>query len=479
MPNAFSYLMLLGWPLLGWFIAKRQSVSDSAVVLLILVPYLLLPVSASIDLPGLPPLDKVSVPSLTVLAILSRRYKKFAFFPDSGGEKLLMLLLLVFPLFTFINNVDAYSTGGRYMVGLSIMDVFSMVFANATLVLIPVMAGYLYLNTSEAHRRMLIIVLLAGLAYSLLILWEVRMSPRLHHQIYGFFPHSWKQQIREGGFRPVVFLGHGLRVAVFFAMVTIAGLVLRKARDYPMRHWGLIKCLYLVAVLVLCKTWSALIYAALALAVIVLLGARGWVKVAKILAVIVILFPLLRGADLVPTADIADFIAEYNEARAGSLAFRFYHEDLLLEKAREKPWFGWGGWGRSRVFDPETGQDLSVTDGEWIIRYGTYGWFGYLVPFGLLTLSLWKLAALYKQKTYRNPSPYTAGLALILAFSMLDQLPNSSINPLMFLVAGAILGLVNREAQLCQAAQGVAGGGRLNSKPRRRAFSRQSNSAAR
>ena len=63
-----------------------------------------------------------------------------------------------------------------------------------------------------------------------------------------------------------------------------------------------------------------------------------------------------------------------------SLEFRFYHEGLLLEHAKDKILFGWGGWGRSTFYN-------SVTDGTWIIILGSSGILGFLAYFGLALLS--------------------------------------------------------------------------------------------
>ena len=65
-------------------------------------------------------------------------------------------------------------------------------------------------------------LIVAGLCYSVPMLFEVRMSPQLHTWIYGYFPHSFVQQMREGGFRPVVFLGHGLLTAFFIMSAAVA-----------------------------------------------------------------------------------------------------------------------------------------------------------------------------------------------------------------------------------------------------------------
>jgi hypothetical protein len=65
--------------------------------------------------------------------------------------------------------------------------------------------------------------------------------------------------------------------------------------------------------------------------------------------------------------EFVDFIAmNVSERRAESFEFRLVNEDLLLEKALERPMLGWGGWGRNRVFN-ELGKDLTVPDGHWII----------------------------------------------------------------------------------------------------------------
>lgn len=55
-------------------------------------------------------------------------------------------------------------------------------------------------------------LVIAGLIYTVPMLYEIRMSPQLHTIFYGYFPHSFGQQARGGGFRPVVFMGHGLLV---------------------------------------------------------------------------------------------------------------------------------------------------------------------------------------------------------------------------------------------------------------------------
>ena len=59
----------------------------------------------------------------------------------------------------------------------------------------------------------------------------------------------------------------------------------------------------------------------------------------------------------------------------------------MLERASERILFGWGRFGRSRVYN-EYGSDISVTDGRWIITLGQFGVVGFMGEFGLLALAL-------------------------------------------------------------------------------------------
>lgn len=408
--------------------------------MLFLVPYLLLPVSISINLPGVPSLNKGSIPALIAFIILYSKYKNFKLLPSSGLCRLLVITLFIFPFMTLLTNQDAVRYASKVLPALTFKDLPNMLFSNIVQYYIPFMAGYSYLKSKEAHKNTLIVIVLAGFVYALPTLWEIRMSPQLHKDIYGFFPHDWRQQIRQGGFRPVVFLGHGLLVAVFFSQVLIAASVLWKNKTAPLHKRGFIAVLFFVAILILSKSWSALIYGILSLTLLIFFNTKKWLQVAVTISLLVGLFPFLRSMDLVPTTATTNFLAQYNPARAASLQFRFDNEDLLLAKANERPLFGWGGWGRSRAFDPLTGQDVSVTDGAWILIFGPYGWLGYLATFGILVLpivnSLWPKGA---NKGYEIDK-YGAGLCLMLAFNLLDLIPNSSLTPLTFLIGGAILG---------------------------------------
>jgi hypothetical protein len=263
------------------------------------------------------------------------------------------------------------------------------------------------------------------------------MSPQLHRWVYGYFPHSFAQQIRDGGFRPVVFMSHGLEVALFTTLGLLAAVMLLRKRDRILRVPAGLVAAYFSGVLVLCKSLGATIYAIVLAPVILLTRPRFWARIALIASLVVCIYPLLRSNGLAPTQLITNAAGAFSADRQASFDTRLNNEEALLAKANQKPLFGWGGWGRNRIFDKWTGQDISVTDGGWIIQYGCYGWAGYLALFGLLTVALWQaLRATGSEATAANVT--RGGLALLVGMYVIDSIPNSTQLAIIFPMAGAI-----------------------------------------
>lgn len=160
-------------------------------------------------------------------------------------------------------------------------------------------------------------------------------------------------------------------------------------------------------------------------------------RLASIIGFFLLFFPLVRG--VLPLSDITEFFMEWSPERALSLQFRFDNEDRLLDRANERPWFGWGTWGRNRIYDPVTGKDLSVTDGDWILTIGTFGWLGYIGIIGLIAYPVILLKRTINNKNIADFTPYTLALAVMLMIFMIDQIPNASLNHITYLIAGAVL----------------------------------------
>ena len=151
------------------------------------------------------------------------------------------------------------------------------------------------------------------------------------------------------------------------------------------------------------------------------------------------LYPALRTVDLFPDSYLVDAAKIISTERADSLQFRFDHEKALLDRASQRIWFGWGRYGRSRLFD-EWGNDISVTDGRWVITLGQYGIVGFIAEFGLLALTVIRAASAIRNIQSPKDAIFFAALALIVSVTEIDLLPDSSITPTTWLYAGILLG---------------------------------------
>jgi hypothetical protein len=433
--NTFAYVALLAWP--GVCIALFVALPiEAAAIWSLLGGYLLLPSGTQIDLPYLPPLDKMSIPAISAVLLC---WMKGAQAPRPRHSILIYLLGLgyvVAPIFTSFGNSYELQTATGSVPGFYPLD--GLKFAGRNLVMLaPFYIGSRFLCTEEGRSELLKSFPLAALFYSLPMLFEVRMSPQLHRWVYGFFPHSFAQQMRYGGFRPVVFLEQGLQVALFASMAVIAALVLVRAKRRILHVPAGAVAAYLSVILLLCKTLGAALYALVASPIILFMRPRSWVKIACALLLVVCAYPMLRSYGLIPVQQISNAANSISLDRSKSLETRITNEELLLAKAQQKPWFGWGTWGRNRVRDEYTGLDVSVTDGGWIIEFGTFGWLGYLSLFGLFAVAGFRaLGAVGDQIT---PASVTiGGLSLLLAINVVDMIPNSNMTTMTLLLAGSM-----------------------------------------
>lgn len=399
--------------------------------------FMLLPSSLDVDLPLLPPVDKMSVTGLATL-LLCWIYGSQV--PRPRRSIALYVLALVFvlsPLLSSLDNSYELQTGGKSIPGFYPLTALKFAGRNL-LTIVPMYIGSRFLSTDSARSVLLKALPTAMVFYSLPMLFEIRMSPQLHRWVYGYFPHaSFAQQIRDGGFRPVVFFSHGLALALFTAVAVLAALVLARARIRVLGQKAGLVAAYLGGLLALCKSLGPAVYAVVLAPVVFLTRPRTWVKLACAVSIVVCAYPLLRNHGLAPTQLVSQAASAISADRSKSFQVRVENEGVLLAKANQKPWFGWGGWGRNRIYDNWTGQDISVTDGGWIIQFGCYGWVGYLSLFGLLAVALFKaLRATDKEVT---PASITrGGLALLLGVYMADSIPNSTPLSLILILAGSI-----------------------------------------
>lgn len=432
--------MLLAWPVVMLWMYRRWP-ADRALIWSILGAYLILPPAIALNLPMVPDMGKNSIPAvMATLLVLAVRKERFSILPDGWLGRGLIVLFVLSPFATVLTNTEPLPKGLYDTIqGMKIYDSVAVV-VNQMIEALPFFLARRYLATPQALRALMVALMVGGLAYTIPMLIEIRLSPQLNIWIYGYFQHDFFQTIRFGGYRPVVFLPHGLWVALFAVMAATSALVLTRIGPAQVRHKLLFATLWLYVVLVLSKSAGAVVYAALLVVMVLALPRRAQVLVAALLAAMVITYPLLRGAHLVPLDGLVAMADRVSEERALSLQFRIDNEEALLDRASLKPLFGWGGYGRSLLYDPVTGKGLSIADGLWIIVLGNYGWLGYIALFGLMVLPLLKLGREYLAPDTPPPSPLVAGLALLLAINLVDLLPNGTLVPLTWLLAGAVLG---------------------------------------
>lgn len=444
MPNLFAYLVLLSSPLAAVVLFRFLSL-ERALVWTIIGGHLLLPSSTFIKFPMIPTIDRELIPAVSAFVmctlIAPRMTLSFDGFSRAGRQALyaLFALVIVTPVLTVVYNTEPIIDGRIFLPGLRLYDALGLI-SVILVAMIPLWLGIRYLNTPAGHRALLEIIAIGGLFYSLPALVEIRLSPQLHTWVYGFFPSDFVQHIRAGGFRPTVFLNHGLMLGIYFCMAIISAAVLfREARREGRYAFGwLAAVVWMTLVLFLAKSLGAFILAVLFTGAVLLFGRRIHVWLGVVVAVIVILYPMLRGAGWIPVNTAYNLALMVSEDRAGSLKFRLDNEDALLEKANLKPIAGWGSWGRNSLYNPETGDMTSITDGIWLIYIGVYGWLGYIGRFGLLTVPI--LLYALRRKSF-GPSYLTPGLIMVLSALLVDLLPNAGLVNYVWLMAGAVAGI--------------------------------------
>lgn len=305
---------------------------------------------------------------------------------------------------------------------------------------IPYFMGRLYFTDVVAVRELAITLFLGGLVYIPLCLWEVRMSPQLHADLYGSHPTHFGMTKRYGGYRPMGFMAHGLVLGLFMTCATVTGAwlwrsgVIRQMFRLPV--W--LPVLALAAVTVLCKSTGAIVL--LAGGVGLLFFTRS-LRSSLLLALVIGIVPVymfVRANNLWDGSQAVWFAEQLGDFQAQSLAGRLENESLVVEKALERPVFGWGGWGRSRVRD-EFGRDITTTDGMWIIAMGRHGLVGLTAWLAVGLLPALLMLRRFPARDWLHPiAAPAAALAVVLILYTMDAMLNAFVNPVYMLCAGGL-----------------------------------------
>src|SRR5262245_3508864 len=171
-PNWFAFFMLLSWPLVALCLYYTRPVNQ-ATLWTILGAQLLLPVGTAIKFEGIPQFDKISIPNLAALIgcllVMRRPLRIWSGFGLAG---ILILMFVVGPFITAELNGDPIVLAGRTLPAETHYDALSAVVAQF-IFLFPFFLGRQVLRSSADNEEILRVLVIAGLAYSLPMLFEM------------------------------------------------------------------------------------------------------------------------------------------------------------------------------------------------------------------------------------------------------------------------------------------------------------------
>lgn len=439
-PNAIAHVVSVLWyPLVGLLIYTLGA--RRAATACVVIGYLFLPHN-EYDLPWIAYEKNMAIAlglGLCYLAILGGSKADLperARFGSLGS--LAMLAVILCPLASGMSNeLTAYDTLNEA--------------SNRALALgIPYLIGRRCITDLRGAKELANALVLGALVYVPLCFLEMRLSPFLHVSLYGYHQHTMATEMRYGFFRPMVFLTNGIVNGYWMACGALVAFWLW--RTGATRRLLNLSTILIAGLLggtaLLCRSLSSIVLVGLVgatLQVAALVRHRIFLLALMLVPPIYFLGPMV-GADI--PAAISELAGQIDPARRASFEFRLQQEVPLKAKAMEKPILGWGGWGRGRVYDEETGRDLYVTDSLWIVEFG---------KFGLASLAAIYLAAvapaarLFRVVPPRAWTRSQAGPAIVLAtlplIMVIDGLANSIFSPVMLYIMGAVDALSTRAAR--------------------------------
>jgi len=360
---------------------------------------------------------------------------------------LLFALLLVVSVGRTFTNLDPIVVGGRVVPPIMAHTALTFMMDDFLLVFGPFYLGAALYRDRDSLRDFMRTVCLGGMAYVPLVLLEIRFSPQLHNWVYGYYQHSWLQVMRDGAFRPMVFMQHGLAVALFMATCSVLAFGLGRARERLLKLPALPIALFITLLVAASHSLGALIFVATLGPVVWLTSPKTQLRVAALLAALLMFYPMLRAYDLFPTKELLNIAKSISEDRAGSLAFRFTNEDGALARALTRPLFGWGGFERIFVLDEESGEAKGILDGYWLITYCASGVLGFVSRFGLLTWPVWLAFRRIRRVPLKADQMLIGAMGVATAMIAIDLLPNGMFTYFPHLFAGVLLGAVREQSR--------------------------------
>ncbi|HSF72787.1 MAG TPA: O-antigen ligase domain-containing protein [Microcoleus sp.] len=429
--------------------------AQRAVIISFVAAWLFLP-QASYPIPSLPPYTKISAACYGILlgTLIYDTARLTSFKP--GWLDVPMVIYCLCPIISQVSN-------GGSPISPTINQIVTWG--------LPYFLGRLYVGSLDGLRQLAIGIFAGGLAYIPFTLVEGVRGPILHQMIYGVNAfEDWGQARRLGGWRPVVFMQHGLMVGLWMMTAALIAVWLWQTGTLKKFMGRNIKTLAIILTIAffLCRSTGA--YSLFGMALLVLFSAKIFRTSLPLLLIIgyIVFYLYIAASGQFSSQDVVAFINQiFGEERAASLKFRFDNEEILGEKARQRFMFGWGDSGGNRVYN-EYGDDISVTDSLWIIAFGINGAVGLVSLFSSMLLPVIVFCLFkYPARTWSNPKVAPAAtLGVALSMYVFDCVLNAMTNPIFALIAGGISGLVLKAPESLKAKK-------TSSPPRRQALVHQ------
>ena len=405
--------------------------------------WLFLSPRAGIRVTMLPDITKITISTFAVLlgVMLFDAPRLFTFRPR--WFDLPMLAWCTLPFMSSITN------------GLGYWDGLSAILEKVILWGIPYFLGRVYFNDWEGFRELAVAIFLGGVIYVPLCLIEIRLSPQLHNWVYGRHAHVFGQTIRFGGYRPTVFMQHGLAVGFWMTAASLIGvwLLVSGAKKTLLGIPMIVVVPVLVATTILCKSAAGVGFLFMGIAALFFMK---WTKTALPLYCLLAVAPVYmytRTSGIV-TGEWAVATATdlFGPERAQSLDYRFNAENLLTARALEQRWFGWGRFDKRtgkaawQVRDPRTKRNVAA-DGMWVLALSINGVAGVIA----LTTTILLPALLLRWRVppgwWGHPmAAPAAACAILLTLHMADNMLNAMVNPVFILAIGGLSALGVRSA---------------------------------
>jgi hypothetical protein len=312
----------------------------------------------------------------------------------------------------------------------------------------PYLLGRMFF-TDAGHRRDIARAMVIGaVIYVPFCVWEIRMSPHLHKNLYGFHQHEFQQTVRGNYYRPMVFMQHGLMVAMWIACGALVAICLRLSRD-TMRiiafGTGMV-CVGLTLVLLAMQSYGAAILLLGFFVVIAFCRSTNQRWPLLLLLMIPLGWVFGRVSGVIDSRSVVSVMSFANERRVASFASRLRTEDLLIENTWQQPLVGLGSWGSDRTVELDYVQTYVVVDGFWVLAFSQNGFMGLLAFLMIFFIPAYAVLRRTNPREWATQPDHgiSAALALVLTIVAIDNLMNAMFNPLWILIAGALVNLRGR-----------------------------------